>query len=278
MDQESFYFSPLIFGQKLLVFPATLKTVIAFCFFSIAASVAYLVNDIIDIEKDKLHPIKSHRPIASGKVSIKKALITALVLGVVSIALSFKLNINFGWVVVLYLVFNLIYSVFLKDLVIIDVFCIGGFFLLRIMAGTYAAKVVFSHWMIFMIVLLALFLGFNKRRQELKWFKKTAISHRGVLAKYSIYFIDQMIAVVTSSIVVSYMLYTVDARTVKAFGTNYLMCSIPFVYYGIFRYLYIIHKHEVEGDPTRILFSDRILQLNILLWIVVCTVVIYFKI
>jgi hypothetical protein len=132
--------------------------------------------------------------------------------------------------------------------------------------------------MIFMTVLLALFLGFNKRRQDLKLFKRKAYFHRHVLVKYNTYFIDQMIAVITSSIVVTYMLYTIDARTVNFFGTRYLMFSIPFVYYGIFRYLYLIHKIGKQGDPTRILFTDRMTQLNLALWIIICIGIIYFKI
>ena len=186
------------------------------------------------------------------------------------------LDVYFGCIVIVYLVFNFIYSKTLKELVIIDVFCIGGFFMLRIISGSVVAGVELSHWIIIMTVLLALFLGFNKRRQELKLLEQKTTHHRRVLAKYSLYFIDQMIAAIISSSVIAYMLYTVDARTVREFGTKNLMFSIPFVYYGIFRYLYLIHKINRDGDPTRILLSDRMMQLNIALWIVVCTVVIYF--
>lgn len=271
-----FIFLPLIFGKKLFVFPANLKTVIAFCLFSLAASVVYLVNDIIDIEKDKLHPTKRLRPIASGKVGVRQAQIAASILGVLSIVSSFILNFYFGLVVVGYIIFNFLYSKILKTAVIIDVFSIAFFFYLRILAGSVASEVVLSHWILFMIVLLALFLGFNKRRQELKLLGKKMILHRSVLNQYNLYFIDQMIAVVTSSIVVVYMLYAVDARTVKEFGSNHLIYSIPFVYYGVFRYLYLLHKLRKEGDPTRILLSDKKLQLNIMLWIIVCVGVIYF--
>jgi len=148
--------------------------------------------------------------------------------------------------------------------------------LLRIIAGSIVANIQMSHWIIFMTVLLALFLGFNKRRQELSMLGKEAIHHRHALTQYNIYFIDQIVLVITSSIVVCYMLYTVDARTIKEFSTNHLMYSIPFVYYGIFRYLYLIHKIKKEGDPTRILLSDRMMRINIALWIGVCIVVIYF--
>ncbi|NQT90319.1 MAG: decaprenyl-phosphate phosphoribosyltransferase [Candidatus Omnitrophica bacterium] len=271
-----FIFLPLIFGRMLFAFPNNLKTLAAFCLFSLGASAAYLLNDIIDVKKDRLHPTKRLRPIASGKVSVRDASIAALVLAALSITLSFMLDFYFGCIVVIYLIFNIIYSKVLKEIVIIDVFCIGAFFLLRIIAGAVVAGVEISHWIVIMTVLLALFLGFNKRRQELRLLESRAARFRNVLTRYNTYFIDQMIAVITSSIVVAYMLYTVDARTVAEFDTRGLMFSIPFVYYGIFRYLYLIHKIRRDGDPTRILLSDRPMQLNIALWIGVCIATIYF--
>ena len=271
-----FIFLPLIFGKKLFVFPANLMSVAAFFLFSLTAGVAYLINDIVDVRKDRSHPEKCLRPIASGKISIKQAKATALILGILSIISSFMLNVYFGWTVAAYLIFNFLYSKFLKDAVIIDVFCIGGFFLLRIIAGSIIAESGLSHWIIIMTFLLALFLGFNKRRQELEILEEGAAHHRRVLTKYNIYFIDQMTAVITSSIAVVYMLYTVDARTVRVFENTHLIYSIPFVYYGIFRYLYLIHQAGRSGDPTRMLLSDGKMQLNIALWIIVCIAVIYF--
>lgn len=202
----------------------------------------------------------------------------AIVLTAIVIGFSFLLKTTFGWVIVTYLVFNFVYSKIFKHIVIIDVFCIGGFFLLRIVAGSVVSDVALSHWIVIMVVLLALFLGFNKRRQELKLLSEKGSLHRRVLGQYNIYFIDQMTSVITSSIVISYALYTVDVRTQKEFGSNHLMLSIPFVYYGIFRYLYLIHRLKKEGDPTRIIFYDRKLQLNIIFWLIVCILIIYFKI
>jgi 4-hydroxybenzoate polyprenyltransferase len=270
-----FIFLPLIFGGKLFIFPSNALTVAAFVIFSLAASTVYLVNDIIDIEKDKLHPTKRLRPIASGRVSIVRGLVAASMLGIFSLSLAFSFSIYFGFVILAYFAFNLAYSLFLKNRVIIDVFCIGVFFLLRIIAGSLIAEVRLSHWVIIMTVLLALFLGFGKRRQELELLKRKALHHRYVFTKYNLYFIDQMIAVITSSIVVSYMLYVVDPGTVKQVGGKYLLFSVPFVYYGIFRYLYLIHKIKKDGDPTRILLSDKMMQGNVVLWIVVCIVAIY---
>ncbi len=267
---------PLVFGKKMFVFPADLKVVAAFILFSAASSAAYLVNDLSDIETDKLHPTKRLRPIASGKVSVRTAKTIALVLSGISLFLSFCLNVDFGYLVLGYLLFNLLYSRTLKKIVIVDVFCIAAFFLMRIVAGGIVAGVVLSHWIIIMATLLALFLGFGKRRSELN-LSGNAADHRHVLIQYDEYFIDQMITVVMSSIVVTYMLYTFDARTVREFGGEGLIFSIPFVYYGLFRYLYLIHKTKQDGDPTTVLFSDKMTQINMVLWALVCIAVIYFK-
>ncbi len=270
-----FIFLPLVFGKKLLVFPVNLKTVGVFFAFSLAAGAAYLINDIMDASTDRLHPKKKLRPIASGMLSERSAIISACILGCLSIAISFVLNITVGFVVAGYVVFNVVYTKFLKRVVIIDVFCLGGFFLLRILAGSSIAEVQMSHWIISMTVLLALFLGFAKRRQELKGIGNGGESHRPVLAHYDLHFIDQITVVITSSIVVAYMLYTVDERTVGEFGTNHLMYSVPFVYYGIFRYLYLMYRLGEGEDPTVVLLSDSKMQVNLILWIIVCIAVIY---
>jgi len=271
-----FVFLPLIFGKKLFLCPINLKVAGAFFLFSIAASVVYLVNDIVDLEKDRLHPAKRLRPIASGKVSIKQAKFAAYMLSLLVIPISFLLNVSFGSIVVIYLIFNICYTKVLKNIVIIDIFCIGFFFLLRILVGCAVAEVAISHWIIFMSILLALFLGFIKRRHELRFLKKKANLHRQVLTKYTQQFIDQMISVVTSSIVVVYMLYTVDARTVREVGNDHLMYTIPFVYYGIFRYMYLVYKRRKGGDAASVLLSDSKMQATLALWGATCIAVIYF--
>jgi 4-hydroxybenzoate polyprenyltransferase len=275
--KNTFIFLPLIFGRKLFILPELFWSLVAFCIFSLVSSTGYLINDLMDVQEDRLHPLKRLRPIASGKLSVKAATLAAFLLGFASVASAFMLDIRFGWIVIIYCIFNLLYTKFLKEVVIIDVFCLGLFFLLRIIAGSVISAIELSHWIIIMTVLLALFLGFNKRRQELNLLEEKAVLHRRVLIHYDAYFIDQMIAVITSSIVVVYMLYTIDIRTVREFGSTHLMYSIPFVYYGIFRYLYLIHKVKKEGDPTSILLSDAKMLLNLLLWITVCVAVIYFR-
>ena len=272
-----FIFIPLIFGKQLFNIPYCFRASLGFCFFSMASSAAYLMNDMADVDHDKLHPTKKLRPLAAGKVNIKAVKIASVFLAFLSLAGSFMMSAYFGLVIFFYLILNYAYSEFLKEIVIIDVFCLAVFFLLRIFAGSLLVQVEISYWLIIMVSLLSLFLGFNKRRQELKVLTKKAFKHRHVLFKYNFYFIDQMIVIITSSIVIAYMLYTLDARTVKQFGTNKLIYSIPFVYYGVFRYLYLIHKIGKEADPTRILLADKMMQINLMLWIGVCVMVIYLK-
>jgi len=270
-----FIFLPLFFGNKLLVFPDNLNTLYAFLVFSLAASSVYLMNDIIDLEQDRLHPIKRLRPIASGIIKQRDALFAALFLGILSITFAFKLNLYFGCIIVIYFVFTAAYSFVLKKIVLLDVFCLGGFFLLRVISGSLAADVPLSQWIIIITTLLALFLGFNKRRQELALLGNKTNYTRSVLDKYNLYFIDQMIVIITASLLIAYMLYTVDAGPHIELGRDKLIFTIPFVYYGIFRYLYLIHINKYSGDPTLMLFSDKMSQLNIVLWFVVCLLIIY---
>lgn len=271
-----FLFLPLIFGGKLFEYPPNLRSALAFLIFSMAAGAVYIANDIIDFERDRIHPVKCHRPIASGRLAINSAVASAIAIGAASAILAFVIDMAFGAIVIVYFVYNYLYSKVLKELVVIDVFCIGGFFLLRILAGAYVSDVDLSYWIVIMTVLLSLFLGFNKRRQELRLLEERASEHRHVLTKYNAYFIDQLSAVITSSLVVVYMLYTIDARTVGVFGTRHLVCSVPFVYYGIFRFLYLVHVRREEADAVKILLNDRMMLANIILWAGVCIGIIYF--
>jgi len=269
-------FFPLIFGKELFVFPVNLKAFFSFLLFSLTASVVYIVNDVIDIKKDRIHPVKSLRPIACAKISTQQAWTAAFLLGSIAIILSFALDVYFGYIILCYLVFNFIYSKFLKDYIIIDVFCIGCFFLLRIIAGSVVAKVELSLWSIILTSLLAIFLGFIKRRQELELLQTKAKQHRKSLAKYSVHFIDRWIVMITAAILITYTLYAINSKTAQGMETRSFIYSIPFVYFGIFRYLYLIHKTKNDGDPTHILFSDRLLQCNIAFWVSFCIAMVYF--
>ncbi len=271
-----FIFAPLLFGQKLFVYPENAQALIGFVLFCCMASAVYVINDIVDIKKDRAHALKRLRPIAAGKISVLQAWSLALVLLFVSLSGAIALNGLFAWVLVLYCVLNLIYSRYLKNIVIIDVFCLAAFFLLRIVAGTVIVNVKFSHWMIFALMLLAMYLGFYKRRQDIRFFKKSYRESNASIIKYNVYFIDQMCATLSASIPIIYMLYTVDKRTVDEFHTTNLIYTIPFVYYGIFRYQYLVHSRRQGDDPTAVMFKDPMMVCNVMLWIFSCIVIIYF--
>lgn len=268
-----FIYLPLFFGQQFFNGSALLKTTIAFFIFSLAASTVYLINDIIDLESDRKHPVKKLRPLASGKITTLQAETTAFILGSVTVFFSFVLNIRLGLIIVTYLALNFIYMLILKDAVIIDVFCIGAFYYLRILAGSVSGNVTLSNWIIFCTVLLALFIGFNKRRYDLA----IASESKVIYTKYTRYFIDRIISIILASMVISYAFYTMDQQTIQRFGTPHMVYTIPFVYYGIFRYLYLVDKRNFGGDPTLVLLKDWKMQLNLLLWIVACLAIIYLR-
>ena len=268
-------FMPLVFGQKLFDSVLLLQCVGAFIAFSLIASSTYVFNDVNDLLQDQKHHEKRLRPIAAGAISPAHAKMLGWSVLILGFAVGGMISRELAGVLFLYLVLNFFYSRFLKNIVILDVFTLAVFFVLRICAGTVVTHVAYSFWMIFELILLAMFLGFNKRRQEIQLAEAHPEDFRHVLLKYSLYFIDQMISVITSSLVVVYMLYCIDHDTVAKFGTRQLILSIPFVYYGIFRYLYLVHKIKMGEDPTRVLVKDRMIQINLVLWIIVCILIIY---
>ena len=253
-----------------------MEVLLGFTLFSLASSSVYIFNDIQDKESDRQHPRKRFRPIASGRVSFSLSILLMILLGGSSLSLSYLLKPAFGLVVLLYIIINITYSIILKDLVILDVMAIAAGFLLRVIACAELAEIYPSNWLIICTILLSLFLGFGKRRHEILLLRSNANSHRRVLTHYSTYFLDQMIIVISASTVISYMLYTVSQETVHFFGTKRLIWTIPFVLYGIFRYLYLIHQKEGGGDPAEMMFQDKPLLVNILLWGMSCISIIYF--
>jgi 4-hydroxybenzoate polyprenyltransferase len=270
-----FLFAALIFAGHLFQGNDLLRTFIGFLLFGLASSGMYLINDIADLEKDRLHPTKSKRPIPSGELGVKTAATVAAGLVVISVSLSFLIETAFGWVATAYIVVNIAYSLFLKNVVILDVMSIAVSFVLRVVAGAVIIGVPSSEWLIVCTLLLSLFLGFSKRRHELIVLEKHAVAHRSVLVDYSPHFLDQMTAIVTASTVMSYALYTISEETVKKFGTHNLIYTIPFVLYGIFRYLYLVHKRGEGGNPTKIVLTDIPLIVNIAAWVIACILVIY---
>lgn len=272
-----FIFAALIFSGHLFILNDLLLTVAGFFIFSLATSAIYIFNDVADVEKDKLHPEKSKRPLPSGKLKTSTALTVSTILGLSALLLGFSLGLNFTFVLIGYIILNILYSLFIKSLVILDVMTIAVGFVLRIYAGALLINVPVSEWLIICTILLALFLGFSKRRSELVLLENTANTHRSVLGHYSPQFLDQMIGIVTASTVMSYALYTISEETVSKFGTNNLIYTVPFVLYGIFRYLYLVHKKELGGNPTLAILKDLPLIINLILWIVSAGIIIYWR-
>lgn len=270
-----FVFAALVFSGHLFKIPDLLLTLQGFFLFSFVASGIYLFNDITDLERDKLHAVKKFRPLPSGKISVATATLVSSLLISGSIILAFFLNLGFGLTILLYACINVLYSLKLKNIVILDVMTISAGFVLRVIGGALLIDVGASEWLIICTVLLSLFLGFSKRRHELTILESHANTHREVLAHYSPNFLDQMIGIVTASTVMSYTLYTISEETVRKFGTNHLIYTVPFVLYGIFRYLYLVHQKVEGGNPTKIAVTDRPLVVNILLWIIAVSIIIY---
>ncbi|MGD0339459.1 MAG: decaprenyl-phosphate phosphoribosyltransferase [Bacteroidota bacterium] len=271
-------FAPLIFSEKLFDIRAFGIVSMGFVLFSLAASGIYTMNDLADTERDKQHPVKSQRPIVSGVIPPGLAAVVAFLLMVLSVTVGFLVNSNFGVFILVYVLLNIAYSYGLKNIVILDVMTVAIGFVLRVLAGAVIVYVPASEWLIICTLLLSLFLGFSKRRHELNLLDVRAADHRNVLGQYSAGFLDQMIAIVTAATVMSYALYTISNETVQKFGTTHLYYTIPFVLYGIFRYLYLIHKRDEGGNPTHTIITDVPLIVNVAIWIVVSVMIIYFHV
>ncbi len=268
-------FAGLLFGRRLFDRTAVLEAGAAFAIFCALSGVVYLVNDIVDLESDRQHPHKARRPIASGALSLPVAAAAAAVIGVAGLVAAFTLGRLFGLVATAYVALLAAYSGPLKHIVIIDVLTIAVGFVLRAVAGAVAIGVPISHWLLVCTVLLALFIALAKRRHELVLLADAATSHRPILAEYSPYLLDQMIAVVTASTLIAYVFYTISPETEEKFGTQWLGLTIPFPLYGIFRYLYLVHQREGGGSPAEMLITDRPLLLCVALWAVAVVVIIY---
>jgi 4-hydroxybenzoate polyprenyltransferase len=268
-------FGPLIFGERLLDPRSVAYSVAAFAIFCALSGVVYLLNDIADRDADRLHPIKRNRPIASGAVPVPLARITAVVLSLGALGAAFWLRPAFAAIAATYLALLSLYSGPLKHTVIIDVLTIAIGFVLRAAAGAVAIDVHISHWLFIVTILGALFLALAKRRHELVLLAEGATSHRPILQEYSPYLLDQMIAVVTASTLVAYAVYTASPETIAKFNTDKLSWTLPFLLYGIFRYLYLVHQKEGGGSPSEMLLNDRPLLLCVALWAIAVAVIIY---
>jgi len=268
-------FAGILFSQNIFVLPMLINVLSAFAIFCLLSGAVYLFNDIGDIERDRKHPLKSLRPLASGRLSIREAFIAFTVIVVTGLGASFYLGPYFFAVALGYVLLQIAYTFFLKYVVILDVFAIAAGFVLRVIAGAVVIDVDISSWLIICTILLSLFLGFSKRRHELESLDQSAREHRKVLGDYSVYLLDQMISVVTASTVVCYALYTMSDETVSKFGTTKLIFTVPFVLYGIFRYLYLVHKKGEGGNPENILVKDIPLIIDIFLWAATAAFILY---
>lgn len=269
-----FVFAGVIFSQQLLT-PRVWPALAAFAIFCGLSGAIYLFNDVADVDKDRLHESKRRRPIASGALPIGAAIGFGVLLLAGCLAAAFRLSPAFGLVALFYGVLLTAYSLWLKHLVILDVLTVAVGFVLRAVAGAVAVDVEISGWLLICTILIALFLALGKRRHEYRSLTGNAAAHRPILAEYSEGFLDQMISVVTASTVTTYALYTMSPETVAKFHTRLLPLTLPFVLYGIFRYLYLLYRRDLGGNPSDLLVTDRGLLLDAFLWIVTTLAIIY---
>jgi 4-hydroxybenzoate polyprenyltransferase len=270
-----FVLAPLVFGSRLGDLDAVTRALLALLAFCCAASAAYLVNDLRDREEDRRHPLKRLRPLAAGTLGVPTAAAAAVLLLAAVAALAAYLGAGFAVVLGAYLLLNLLYTLWFKHMVILDVMCIGLMFVLRVLAGAQAAGVEVSSWLFLCTIFLALFLAFSKRRHEITLLAEGAAGQRPVLDHYSPAFLDQMINVVTASSVVSYALYAVAPETVAKFHTQRLIYTIPLVLFGIFRYLYLLYQRPEQRNPTEAILGDPPFLINIALWVLAVVWIVY---
>jgi 4-hydroxybenzoate polyprenyltransferase len=261
-------FIGIIFSINLLNLNLWIDVIAAFTIFCILSGSIYVLNDILDLEKDKNHPKKKNRPLASGRLKVAHALTFAIILIFISLTGAYLLNLQFFMVSVAFFILMLVYSFFLKEIIIVDIMVISIGFVLRAMAGALAIGVYVSPWLIICAFLLALFLALGKRRHELVLLKENASNHRKILGEYSTDMLDQMINITTSALIMSYSLYTFFS------GNTYIMITIPFAFYGLFRYIFLVHARNMGGEPEMI-FKDKGMVISIVLWVIVVVCVLY---
>ena len=268
-------FAAALFGGRLLEPQALALAVGTFFVFCALSGAVYLFNDLTDRQADQRHPLKRRRPIASGALGGTEAAVLAGVLALGGMAGAFAITPALGLVAAVYLGLLLAYATLLKHLVIVDALTIAGGFVLRAVAGAIAVDVPISSWLLVCTTLLALFLAFSKRRHELTLLADGAADHRRILNEYSPYLLDQMIAVVTASTLIAYSMYATSPDTAQRLGTNRLGLTIPFVLYGIFRYLYLVHQKRGGGSPAALLVTDGPLLGCVALWAAAVAVILY---
>ncbi len=248
--------APLVFGARLFEVEAVISSLLAFTAFSLAASAGYVVNDLHDLEQDRVHPVKRHRPLAAGTLDRGAALWLAVGLALAALGIGLRLGLEFFALVVGYLGLQVAYTWWIKHVVILDVLGLGAFYILRVFAGAVAIAVPASDWLLLATGLLAVFLGLCKRRHELILLGGDAGSHRGVLGHYTEQFLDPAISLTTSTALITYLLYAMSPETVAKFGSRGMLAGSPFVLYGLLRYLHLVYTRGSGGSPTEVVVTD----------------------
>jgi len=271
--KNGFVFAALVFASKLSHPDLVARTIAAFALFSMLSATVYLVNDAADAPADRLHPLKARRPIAAGRVSVRLAVGIAIATGLTALVLSVVLDFRFGLIAAGYLALSAAYTFYLKHLVLIDVFAIAGGFVLRAAGGAAVIHVQMSPWLYLCTILLSLFLGFGKRRHELVLLEETARGHRRNLEEYTGPLLDDLINIVAGATIIAYSLYTFFASAVPQ--NHAMMVTIPFVLYGVFRYLLLVNRTDVAGSPEEAVWRDKPLLIDLVLWAVTAATVLH---
>jgi 4-hydroxybenzoate polyprenyltransferase len=263
-----FVFTGLLFGHAWNDSHITTQVVIAFIAFCLISSTIYIINDIVDVEQDRHHPKKNQRPLASGQISIVAAIIFASALGVPGFGLALATSKTVVFILLVYALMNIAYSFRLKHVVMLDVFIIATGFMLRILVGTLGVGIPPSQWLLLCGMMVTLFLGFAKRRAEIIALTEDKVAHRKVLEHYSPVLLDKMIGITAACLIMSYSLYTMNQDTIRIHGTSNLIYTVPFVMYGVSRYIYLLHHQSMGGDPSHDLVRDPHLLITVAAWLI----------
>lgn len=274
--KSCFVFTGFLFGEQFNNLELFFRIVLAAVAFSFVSSCIYIINDIVDRENDSNHPQKKQRPLPSGEVTIPFAIGLSALLGAGGFALGLWVSYKVAIILVAYALVNIIYSYRWKHIVIVDVFCISFGFMLRILAGTIGVDIPPSKWLLLCGMMITLFLGFAKRRAEIIALADNKEEHRKVLENYDPIFLDEVIAICATGVIISYSLYTMSSQTVQIHQTENLTYTVPFVIYGLFRYLFLLHHQHLGGDPTKDLIHDRHIIAAVGGWAIITCYFLYF--
>ena len=270
-----FVFPAIVFDVKLLQLDMLTRVAAACGLLILVSGSVYLINDLFDREQDRHHPSKRLRPIAAGELPVGAARLAAALLAIVGLAAAFQFDSEVGLLLAIYLCVQIAYSMFLKNIGLLDVLTVASGFVIRVLIGGVAIDVAISPWLLTFTGLLALFLAVGKRRQELVKLRGAAEAARPVFRHYNLALLDEMLRIATTSALITYILYTIEVETMIKQGLNLGFLTVPFILYGLLRYLYLLHVEEIDGAPDEVLLTDRPLQLAVLLAGVTYFVILY---